>query len=65
MDMQAILDDIAQEMAAATDRGRVADYIPELAGIDPNQFAISVCLADGREFNAGDTGVIPSTRPPS
>jgi glutaminase len=52
--LQADLDRIAAEMAAAPDRGRVADYIPELAAIDPDQFGISVCLADGREAAAGD-----------
>jgi glutaminase len=54
--LQADLDRIAAEMAAAPDRGRVADYIPELAAIDPDQFGISVCLADGREAVAGDAG---------
>jgi glutaminase len=52
--LQADLERIAAEMAAAPDRGRVADYIPELAAIDPDQFGISVCLADGREAAAGD-----------
>lgn len=49
-----ILDEIAAAMAAAPDRGKVADYIPELAGIDPNQFGIAVALADGTELVAGD-----------
>ena len=53
-ELQASLDRIAAEMAAAPDRGRVADYIPELAGIDPGQFAIAVCLADGTQCTAGD-----------
>jgi glutaminase len=52
--LQASLDRIAAEMAAAPDRGRVADYIPELAGIDPGQFGIAVCLADGTQCTAGD-----------
>lgn len=42
-------------MAARTDRGRVADYIPELAAIDPGQFSISVVLADGTQLSAGDS----------
>jgi glutaminase len=52
--LQASLDRIAAEVAAAPDRGRVADYIPELAGIDPGQFGIAVCLADGTQCTAGD-----------
>jgi imidazoleglycerol phosphate synthase glutamine amidotransferase subunit HisH len=47
------LAEITAEMAARTDRGRVADYIPELAAIDPNQFGISVCLADGANCQLG------------
>jgi glutaminase len=46
---------IEAEMAARTDRGQVADYIPELAAIDPGQFGISVVLADGTQLSAGDS----------
>jgi glutaminase len=49
------LAEIAAEMASRTDRGQPADYIPELAAIDPNQFGISVCLADGSQHSAGDS----------
>ncbi len=34
--------------------GKVADYIPELKNIDPNQFAVSICTVDGQVFNFGD-----------
>ena len=51
------LAEIAAEMAARTDRGQVADYIPQLAAVDPNQFGISVCLADGTQHSAGDSAV--------
>jgi len=54
MDMAAIVDQIGAEMAASADRGRVADYIPQLACIDPAQFGIAVVLADGRMMTAGD-----------
>ncbi len=52
--MQSILDDINATIGQSPDRGKVADYIPELAKIDPNQFGMAVCLADGREFHTGD-----------
>ena len=52
--MQALLDQIAAEMATATDRGRVASYIPELAKIDPQHFAIAVALPSGEVYSAGD-----------
>lgn len=53
-DLQAIIDRIAADMAAETDRGRVADYIPALARVDPARFGIAAVLADGRELKAGD-----------
>ena len=55
MTLPDILADIAAEMAARTDRGQVADYIPQLAAVDPGQFGISVCLADGTQHSAGDS----------
>ena len=51
--MQDILNDIAKAMNAMTDKGQVADYIPQLAAIDPNQFGITVALPDGQVFSAG------------
>ena len=51
--MQDILNDIAEAMNAMTDKGQVADYIPQLAAIDPNQFGITVALPDGQVFSAG------------
>ncbi|MDZ4086491.1 MAG: glutaminase [Tabrizicola sp.] len=55
MILPQILSDIAEEMASRSDRGQVADYIPELAAIDPGQFGISICLADGTQHSAGDS----------
>lgn len=51
------LAEIAAGMAERSERGRVADYIPELAAVDPDQFGISVCLADGTQLSAGDSAV--------
>jgi glutaminase len=53
-DIQHIIDAIAEEMAAAPDRGRVADYIPALAKVDPARFGMAVITADGRLFTAGE-----------
>ncbi|MDY7105161.1 MAG: glutaminase A [Actinomycetota bacterium] len=39
---------------ARLDDGAVADYIPELAGADPQAFAISVATIDGRVLSVGD-----------
>jgi glutaminase len=54
MDLQAILDGIGAEMAAAPERGRVADYIPELARVSVDHFGMAVCTADGETFTAGE-----------
>ncbi|MFT4152170.1 MAG: glutaminase [Paracoccaceae bacterium] len=52
--MAATLSRIEARMAAAGDRGKVADYIPELARIDPARFGIAVALPDGQVLSAGD-----------
>ena len=44
---------IAADMAGETDRGRVADYIPELAHVGLDNFAMAVVTADGAEHVAG------------
>lgn len=52
-DLAAIVADIAEEMLAAPDRGRPADYIPPLARVDVGKFGIAVVTADGRVFTGG------------
>jgi glutaminase len=52
--LDAILSAINAEMAAAPERGRVADYIPSLAKVSPDHFGIAVILADGSVHTAGD-----------
>ena len=34
--------------------GKNADYIPALAKVDPNLYAISICTVDGKLINVGD-----------
>lgn len=53
LSLQNIIDEIANEMLQTIDKGKVATYIPQLACVDPNQFAISVALPSGEVFNAG------------
>jgi glutaminase len=56
-DLETVVREIADEMAARTDRGEVASYIPELAGIDSKQFGLVVVDAEGRVAAAGDADV--------
>lgn len=54
--VQRYLDDILAEHTAVTG-GRLADYIPELAGVDPSAFGLSVSSSDGYVYESGDTAV--------
>ena len=53
-DLDAVVQEIAAEMAQRSDRGEVAHYIPELARVDPGQFGIAVVGTDGTAAVAGD-----------
>ncbi|MEZ0338982.1 glutaminase A [Mycobacterium sp. pV006] len=51
--VQRYLDRIRAEHASIDD-GVLADYIPELAGVDPDKFALSLSMADGFGYESGD-----------
>lgn len=53
-ELKEIVAAIAADMAAETDRGAVADYIPALARVSPSHFGIAVVTADGETIAAGD-----------
>lgn len=57
MDLPGVVDAIVAHMAGEADRGKVASYIPELAGVDPGRFGIAIATADGRMIEGGDSGV--------
>jgi glutaminase len=54
MDLQALLDDIAREAAPFAVGGRVADYIPALAAVDPARFGLALAMVDGQLLGSGD-----------
>ena len=43
-----------QEALPLCGRGKVADYIPALARIDPNKLGFALALPDGTVHTAGD-----------
>jgi glutaminase len=52
--MDALLAEVLEAAAPHRASGKVADYIPALAGVDPNKLAIAVAGKDGRVSGAGD-----------
>lgn len=56
-DLSSLIQTIAADLAERPERGIVADYIPALARIDPDQFGIAIVLGDGSVHVAGDADV--------
>ncbi len=53
VDYPAILAQIHAQIVDVLGRGRVADYIPQLARVDPQQFGMAVVLLDGSVIEVG------------
>jgi len=54
MDYDKIIKNIYSEVKHFYPAGKVADYIPELAKVDPDKFGVSLVTVYGEEINAGD-----------
>lgn len=52
--MENIIKSIYNNYSNFTGKGNVACYIPPLAKVNPNKYAISVCTIDGERYNIGD-----------
>ena len=53
-DLKTIVAEITDDMKRRSDKGKVATYIPELANVDPNMFALVVIDAKGDVAAGGD-----------
>ncbi|WP_420581328.1 glutaminase [Reichenbachiella sp.] len=55
MDYQQILDEIALEVNAIENGGEVANYIPELAKVNPNKFGMHLTTIRNEHYAIGDS----------
>jgi glutaminase len=56
MDLEAILEGVRADVSAHIGDGKVADYIPALAKVDPSKFGMAIVTVDGDVFALGDAG---------
>lgn len=55
MDYKSAIDKIFNELKSFTGEGKLADYIPELAKVKRDSYAISVATVEGDLFSVGDS----------
>ncbi len=55
MECQKILNDIYEELKLIPVNGHVANYIPELAKINPGKYGIYLSTTQGKQFEVGDS----------
>jgi len=53
-ELQELVEGVYRDLQRHVGEGKVADYIPELAKVDPRQFGIAVATLDGGFHIAGD-----------
>jgi glutaminase len=53
MNLMTVLNKIHQEVTPLLGQGKVAEYIPALANVDPMQFGMSITLNDGQFYGVG------------
>ncbi len=57
LDLQSVVDDIHRELTPRLGEGKVADYIPQLARVDPKSFGMAIVTVDGDVHMVGDAQV--------
>lgn len=54
IDYQKLLDDICRDVQSLEVDGEVANYIPELAKVNPDSFGMTLNLIDGEKYSVGN-----------
>ncbi|MFD2037237.1 glutaminase [Belliella marina] len=54
MDYQKVIEEVYQEVVEENPRGKVANYIPELARVNADQFGIALVDLKGQVYGVGD-----------
>ncbi|WP_373523420.1 glutaminase, partial [Aquiflexum sp.] len=54
MDYQQLIEEVYEEVKSKNPRGKVADYIPELAEVAAERFGIALVDLEGNVFGVGD-----------
>ena len=57
MDMGQLLHEVYDDVMPSLGTGKVADYIPALARVPPNQFGVAIACLDGQHASIGDCDV--------
>ena len=57
MNYSKTFQEIYNELQRVEDIGQVANYIPELAHVNPNQFGVHLITVNGEYFDLGDDDV--------
>ena len=57
MDLAGVASTVLHDMQSHRGRGRVADYIPALASVDPHRFGLAIVGLDGDVATAGDADI--------
>ena len=55
MNYEKIFEDIFEKLKNVPDEGKVADYIPELARVNPDSFGAHLTTVDGVHYAFGDS----------
>ncbi|WP_024953753.1 glutaminase [Sulfurospirillum arcachonense] len=55
MNYEETLKEIQEEVTPLFGKGKIANYIPALAKVEPNQFAMSLQLFDGQSYHVGNS----------